>query len=198
MADSYDALAKREVSVVGEYLLPVKHALLAAKGTALSEITTVYSHPQGLKQCAQFFEEHPEIEAVAVSNTAVAAQLVQAMGKRDVAAIASAYAGQLYGLEVLVPALNYRAENTTRFLVIGKEKLYPEGAKTVSLMMETRHEAGAGPTVSFWIAPAVWTTRRCSGRCGKWNASVRICAFWVASRRNYGVKTLCFNRCGFI
>ena len=74
---------------------------------------------------------------------AVAAQLVQAMGKRDVAAIASAYAGQLYELEVLIPALNYRAENTTRFLVIGKEKLYPEDAKTVSLMMETRHEAGA-------------------------------------------------------
>lgn len=143
VADSYDALAKREVSVVGEYLLPVKHALLAAKGTALSDVKTVYSHPQGLKQCAEFFEAHPEIEAVAVSNTAVAAQLVQAMGKRDVAAIASAYAGQLYGLEVLVPALNYRAENTTRFLVIGKEKLYPEGAKTVSLMMETRHEAGA-------------------------------------------------------
>ena len=143
VADSYDALAKREVSVVGEYLLPVKHALLAAKGTALSDIKTVYSHPQGLKQCAQFFEAHPEIEAVAVSNTAVAAQLVQAMGKRDTAAVASAYAGQIYGLKVLIPALNYRAENTTRFLVIGKEKLYLEGAKTVSLMMETKHEAGA-------------------------------------------------------
>ena len=140
VADSYDALAKREVS---EYLLPVRHALLACGDAELADIRTVYSHPQGIKQCAPFFEEHPEIEAVAVSNTAVAAQLVQAMGKRSAAAIASAYAGQIYGLKVLIPTLNYRAENTTRFLIVGKEKLYLNGAKTVSLMMETRHEAGA-------------------------------------------------------
>lgn len=143
VADSYDALAKREVSVVGEYLLPVRHALLACGDAELADIRTVYSHPQGIKQCAPFFEEHPEIEAVAVSNTAVAAQLVQAMGKSSAAAIASAYAGQIYGLKVLIPTLNYRAENTTRFLIVGKEKLYLCGAKTVSLMMETRHEAGA-------------------------------------------------------
>ena len=122
VADSYDALVKREVSVVGEYLLPVRHALLVCGDAEPADIRTVYSHPQGIKQCAPFFEEHPEIEAVAVSNTAVAAQLVQAMGKRSAAAIASAYAGQIYGLKVLIPTLNYRAENTTRFLIVGKEK----------------------------------------------------------------------------
>ncbi len=143
VSDSYDALARREVSVVGEYLLPVRHALLAIDGAARSDIKTVYSHPQGIKQCARFFEAHPELEAVAVSNTAVAAQLVRAMGQKSAAAIASAYAGQIYGLKILIPALNYRAENTTRFLIVGKEKLYLPGAKIVSLMMETRHEAGA-------------------------------------------------------
>lgn len=141
VADSYDAFAKREVLMIGEYPLPVRHALPACGDTALADIRTVYSYPQSTRQYVPFFEEHSKTEAVAVSNIAIAARLVQAMGRSSAAAITSVYVGQIYSLRVLIPTLGYRAESTTRFLIVGKGKLHLCGAKTVNLMMETRYEA---------------------------------------------------------
>ncbi len=143
VVDTYDILMRHGLTIVGEYFLPIRHSLLGVPGAKLSEIRTVTSHIQGLLQCAEFFREHPEIRQETALNTAVAAQKVRDDGDPTQAAIASAMAGEIYGLETLVEGVNRNDENTTRFIVLGREKIHLYNAKKVSMIFETPHEAGA-------------------------------------------------------
>ena len=143
VTDTYDLLMHHFLSIVGECFLPVTHSLLTLPGVREEELRRVYSHPQGLMQCADFFRMHPELEGISCSNTAVAAQKVRDDADRTQAAIASAYAGALYGLTPLIERVNRFSENTTRFVILGREKLYRRDARKLSLVLETAHEAGA-------------------------------------------------------
>lgn len=141
--DTYDILMRHNVTIVGEYFLPISHSLLALPGAKLENIKNVYSHLQGLLQCREFFLEHPEIRQCSVSNTAVAAKKIRDDGDLTQAAIASPLAGKLYGLEPLIEGVNRNDGNTTRFIVIGREKIFRYKSKKVSLIFETPHESGA-------------------------------------------------------
>jgi len=88
----WDLLLARDLHVVGELHLPVRHCLLAAAGTPLEQVTEAYSHPQALAQCAPFLDEHG-IAPRASHNTAVAARELSERPRPGAAAIASARAG---------------------------------------------------------------------------------------------------------
>ena len=143
VVDTLDILMRHSVSIVGEYFLPVRHCLLALPGVKPEEIRSICSHPQALMQCGDFFRSHPELRRTTADNTAVAAKKVRDDGDRTQAAIASALSAKLYGLEVLIDGLNQHEENTTRFIVAGREKIYRFEAKKTSMVFETAHEAGA-------------------------------------------------------
>lgn len=143
VVDTLDILMRHSVSIVGEYFLPVRHCLLALPGVKTEEIRSVCSHPQALLQCADFFRKHPEIRQMPADNTAIAAKKVRSDGDRTQAAIASALSAKLYGLNILIDGLNQQEENTTRFIVAGREKIYRFEAKKTSMVLETAHEAGA-------------------------------------------------------
>ena len=125
--------------------LAVTQDLLALPGTKLSDIKEVISHPQALGQCAGFIKEHGLI-ASEYSNTALAAKYVSESGNRTIAAIASAEAAEIFGLEVIERNINASRNNTTRFAVFSrieaKRKPRTHGLHTV-LMFTVRHEAGA-------------------------------------------------------
>ncbi|MEG1448434.1 MAG: prephenate dehydratase domain-containing protein, partial [Oscillospiraceae bacterium] len=61
VTDNYDLLLKYDVSIVRTLALQVNHCLLAKKGTDITKLTKVYSHPQALSQCSEFFTRHEEI-----------------------------------------------------------------------------------------------------------------------------------------
>lgn len=122
--------------------LAVTQDLLAKKGTELSEITTVISHPQAIGQCAVRIremgwrtEEYP--------NTALAAKFVAGTNDRHVAAIASAEAAELFGLEVLERNLNASRSNTTRFAVFTRAENKQTKGTHSSFVFTVRNEAGA-------------------------------------------------------
>ncbi|MCW2962637.1 MAG: prephenate dehydratase [Thermoleophilia bacterium] len=140
--ETYDLLLEHELQVVGEIDLAVRHCLLAPRGTSLSDVRHCYSHPQALRQCARFLAEH-EIEPRAAANTAVAARDLAAAPAPGDAAIASARAGAIHGLEVLAADIQTRHDNTTRFFVVqaGRPKDLP--ASKASLAFATRNEPGA-------------------------------------------------------
>lgn len=104
--------------------LRVSQNLLAKKGTPLSEIKTVLSHPQALEQCRNYLESHGLVPLERV-NTAVAAKEVAASKDRSIGAIASKEAAELYGLEVIAPDINEAKDNTTRFAVFSKNRFVP-------------------------------------------------------------------------
>ncbi|MEO5365556.1 MAG: prephenate dehydratase [Magnetococcus sp. WYHC-3] len=139
VSDSYDLLAVRHLHIVGEHYLRVRHALLAVPGTRMEDLHRVYSHPQALAQCQTFLKQHGW-ERQAVYDTAGAAADLARRGTRGEAAIASALCRELYGLEILAQNIQDSRLNTTRFLVISREKGCPPdaGPCKTSLLFEVR------------------------------------------------------------
>ena len=138
----YDLLTQYECSLVGETTVKVEHCLMAPWGATLDTITHVYSHEQGLFQCEQYLNTHPGWNRVPQADTAGSAQMVAASGDVTKAAICSARAAELYGLEILARAINHNTHNTTRFVVVSPNMELREGADKISTVFVLPHEAG--------------------------------------------------------
>lgn len=140
VSDSYDLLAMRHLSIVGEHYLRVRHCLLGMRGARLDQIRAVYSHPQALAQCQAFVKKHGW-ERYSVYDTAGAAADLIGRGKQDEAALASELCAELYGLDVLSRDLQDSHLNTTRFLLVSRTEETPPRdipCKT-SLLFEVRN-----------------------------------------------------------
>ncbi len=125
--------------------LAVTHDLLSVKGADPAKITKVVSHPQALAQCAKYIRKHGYAEQE-FNNTALAAKYVAELSDPTVAAIASAEAAELFGLEVVDHDINTSRGNTTRFAVFSRisNKRTPKETGVHSILLFTvRNEAGA-------------------------------------------------------
>ncbi|MEX2470886.1 MAG: prephenate dehydratase domain-containing protein [Gemmatimonadota bacterium] len=130
VVEAYDALAEGDVTVVAEVAIPIRHCLLGVADTQLDGLREVRSHPVALAQCRGFFAAHPGIQARAVYDTAGAALEVAELADRGVAAIASARAGDRYGLDVLQRDLQDRDDNQTRFYMIVPGRADDDGRRS--------------------------------------------------------------------
>lgn len=142
VADTYDLLLKKSVVIVAEYDLHISHCLLGVKGANISDIKRVYSHPQALMQCSSYLREHPDWSQISLLNTAVSAKKVREEGDNKSAAIASELSAKIYGLDVLDSGINRNSNNTTRFVVLSKEKIFSKNSKKLSLIFELPHKKG--------------------------------------------------------
>jgi prephenate dehydratase len=115
---SYDLLFEHDLKIVGETIRRIQHALIAMPGVALEEIRKAMSHPVALAQCEHFFRKHPQIQPVAVYDTAGAVANMMQQGLKDSAAVASRRAAEVYGGAILADSIQDHAENYTRFLLI--------------------------------------------------------------------------------
>jgi prephenate dehydratase len=120
---NYDLLLERTLPIVGEVELPVIHHLLALPGATLDGLRRVYSHPQGLAQCERFLRTLTNVEIVATYDTAGSAKMVADAGLLDAGAIASARAGDVFGLTSLAVSVQDFDDNITRFIVVGAAPL---------------------------------------------------------------------------
>ena len=139
----YDLLTQYECYMVGETTVKVEHCLMALPGASLEGITHVYSHEQGLFQCERYLNAHPNWKQVPQADTAGSAQMVADSGDRTKAAICSARAAQLYGLEILAHAINHNTRNTTRFVVVSPRLEQRPGADKISTLFVLPHQAGS-------------------------------------------------------
>jgi 3-deoxy-7-phosphoheptulonate synthase len=119
---NYDLLLQYpDVRIVGEQKIRIVHNLIGLPGAAMEDIRRVYSHPQGLAQCARFLDDHPGWERVSFYDTAGAARFVAETGAKENAAIGSEEAARVYGLALLKQGLETNVQNYTRFFVIARE-----------------------------------------------------------------------------
>ena len=139
--DSYD-LEEYDNYIVGEQIISIQHALLGTPDAEISDIRTVYSHPQGLMQCAKYLDEHRDWQQISVLNTAVAAKKVADEKDKTQAAIASTLAAKQQGLKVLDRGINRSENNSTRFLIVTNQPIFCKDAKKVSICFEVTHESG--------------------------------------------------------
>lgn len=139
----YDLLTQYECYVVGETAVKVEHCLMALPGATLGSITHVYSHEQGLFQCERYLNAHPGWKQVPQADTAGSAKMVADSGDLTRAAICSARAAQLYGLNILARGINHNTHNTTRFVVVSPKLELRPGADKISTLFVLPHQVGS-------------------------------------------------------
>lgn len=147
-----DTLAARapDVTIVGEVILPVRHALCAAPGVALDDVAVVVSHPQALAQCRAWLRRTlPDARQVAWTSTAEAVREAGARGGAGEgwAGIGTTLAASLYGCAVLEDGIEDLHGNATRFAWLAPAGTAPlrEADKTSIVF------AGAGADAPGWL-----------------------------------------------
>ena len=136
-----DMFIRSPLKICGDVELQIHHQLLAS-ADGLERISSVRAHQQALAQCREWLDTNlPGVERVAVSSNAEAARLAHV--DASIAAIAGDAAADMYGLNILASNIEDDPNNTTRFLVVGRQAVGPSGNDMTSLMVAVHNKAGA-------------------------------------------------------
>jgi len=142
VSHTLDNFMDSPLKIAGEVELRIGLHLLAAAGTGADAVTKICAHQQALAQCRNWLDRHwPRVEREAVSSNGEAAR--RAAQQHGVAAVAGDMAAELYGLDKLAAHIEDYADNTTRFLVIGREGVAPSGRDKTSIIVSSRNRPGA-------------------------------------------------------
>jgi len=140
VSHTLDMFMESDLKINAEVLLEIHHYLLSRTGR-LEDIKKVCSHPQPIAQCREWLAENlPNVPAVDVASTAVAAQIVS--DDYTAAAIASELAATMYDLKVVRERIEDQVNNFTRFLIIGRKLADQSGDDKTSLMFSVKDEVG--------------------------------------------------------
>lgn len=139
---NYDLLLRHDLHIVGEYLLRVQHCLIAMPGARKEQITKAISHPQALGQCAGYLRSHG-IKPEQVYDTAGSVKMLKKSGAMDTAAIASKRAAELYQMQILEEGIEDDPENYTRFLVVQRQAIVPQGEAKTSIVFTLKNVPGS-------------------------------------------------------
>ncbi|MET0655590.1 MAG: prephenate dehydratase [Pseudoxanthomonas sp.] len=137
-----DMFLTSNLKICGEVELRVHQYLLSRTGR-IEDIERIYSHPQSFAQTSSWLRSNlPKVEKIPVSSNAEGAR--RARNSDDAAAIAGESAGQVYGLKkVIMASIEDDADNTTRFLVIGRQIFPSSGHDRTSVLVFIRDQPGA-------------------------------------------------------
>ena len=121
ITDIHHLLPESGLHIIGETFLRVEMNLLGVPGATLADIKAVQSLSVALGQCRRFITESG-FRTINAVDTAGSAREVAQKADKSVAAIASRFAGEIYGLNVLASNIEDADHNTTRFLVLSRDK----------------------------------------------------------------------------
>jgi len=142
VTQTLDTFAESDVTISGEIVLRISLDLFSKSGR-LEDVRRVASHPQPLAQCRQWLDRNlPDASRTETASTAVAARL--AAEDPTVAAIGSAIAGEAHDLHTIESAIEDRRDDTTRFLLIGRELSGPTGNDLTSVVFTIRKDEAGG------------------------------------------------------
>lgn len=137
-----DNFIRSTLKICGEVEMPIRLHLLGSPACTMDQVRLICAHQQALAQCRGWLDRNwPRIERQTSSSNGEAARL--AAEDPTVAAIAGDVAQDIYGLQRLASNVQDYADNTTRFLVIGRELVKPSGRDKTSIIVSTRNRPGA-------------------------------------------------------
>ncbi len=124
IADIHHLMPESGLHIVAEHFQSVDHQLLAPRGATVEGLKRVHSHVHALSQCRGLIRELG-LKPVVHADTAGAAAQIAESGEVSDAAIASALAGEIYGLTSLRQGIEDAAHNTTRMVVMARQPIDP-------------------------------------------------------------------------
>jgi chorismate mutase/prephenate dehydratase len=140
-----DLMLTSPLKICGEVMLRVRQCLMrrgATGKTGMEGIEVIYSHAQSLGQCHEWLNQNLHcVRTIQATSNGEAARL--AADNPDAAAIAGELAAERYGLVIVARDIEDEANNTTRFLVLGREETAPSGRDKTSLVLSARNRPGA-------------------------------------------------------
>ncbi len=140
VGQTMDEFVESDLKICAEILVPVAHNLVGKQG--LADIRRIYSHAQSFGQCRNWLRLNlPGVELVPVASNALAAS--KAAAEEASAAICGTMAADLHKLRIIQSSIQDNPDNTTRFLVIGRQETNSTGNDKTSLMLVVRDQAGA-------------------------------------------------------
>lgn len=139
---NYQLIESFGLSIIGETYLPVELQLLGKKGSVISEIREIISHPMALAQCQQFLSGLDGVTVSEFRDTAGAAQLIASGEDRTIAAIAGPAAAKHLQLEILSGDICDTSDNYTRFYALSKRSVVIEEANKASVTVRLKNEPG--------------------------------------------------------
>ncbi|NLJ44530.1 MAG: chorismate mutase [Bacteroidales bacterium] len=149
---NYTLIRESGLKMLGEHNLRVKQNLMALPGQTIHDIRQIRSHPIALSQCMEFLNKYPEITLVETDDTAGSAKLIAEHRLKKIAAIASASAAEIYGLEIIAEGIETYPKNYTRFLVVGNPEKGNRNGNKVSVCFATGHKPGSLAAVLVKLA----------------------------------------------
>ncbi len=141
---NYDLIDRNDLYIKDEYYLPISHNLICHSGQTFQDIQEVRSHPMALLQCKNFFMDHPHIQLIDDVDTASVAKRIKEEKLMGLGAIASKTAARIYGLTILAEDIQSFHNNSTRFIILQKEKPEQDEIPNKSSMKITiKHQKGS-------------------------------------------------------
>ena len=143
IVDTLNILASANIEISAEINYAIHHNLIA--NCAISEIRDIYSKPQALSQCRNWINKNlPSVSVFNSASSAEAAELIATVGTNNsAAAIASTAAAEHFGVPIIAKSIQDRANNYTRFAVLGSDSQSPTGDDKTLLLLELDHRPGA-------------------------------------------------------
>lgn len=123
VGDVHHLLPRAGLNIIGEYFLPIRFQLMAIRGASLATIKSARSHIMGIGQCRQIIRKLG-LKAIVAADTAGSAREVAELNDPTQAAIAPRMAADVYGLEILAEDIEDEAHNTTRFVILSRQKIW--------------------------------------------------------------------------
>ncbi len=140
--ETLDSFVESDLKIVGQLYVEISHALISR--SPLDKIEKVYSKDQALAQCRHWLQRHlPHAQLIDAPSTSRAVQI--AKDDPTVAAVAGELAAEHYGVPVVARNIQDKADNTTRFFVLGRKPAGPvgNGKDVTSFLVSLGDEAAA-------------------------------------------------------
>jgi prephenate dehydratase len=149
---NYTLIRESGTKIIGEINLRIRQNLMALPRQSIISIREIRSHPIALSQCMTYLNYLRGVTLVETDDTAGSAKYISENQLIGVAAIASASAAEIYGLEILAPGIETYKKNYTKFLILGNEKDANTDGNKVSICFSTGHQPGSLATVLVRLA----------------------------------------------
>ena len=146
---NYALLKDKNIQIIGEILLRIEQNLMCLPNQTIDDIQEVHSHPMALQQCAKFFKQYPHIKLIESDDTANSAKRISEKNLKNVGAIASVRAADLFDLDVLNKSIETNKRNFTRFLILTNnsqliaEHTLNDNLNKASISFSLPHEQGS-------------------------------------------------------
>jgi prephenate dehydratase len=143
LLQNYTLLQEYNFNIIGEIFLRIRMNLMALPGTKIKDLKIAQSHPIAIRQCSKFLTELEGVLLEEKEDTAICAKNIAEKKLINVAAVASASAAEIFGLEILAKSIETNKKNFTRFIILSKSPEKNNIRNKATLFFQLPHDPGA-------------------------------------------------------